>query len=71
MSKDDPQVSAKAYEIWEAEGRPHGRDRDHWLMAEAALAAAAKPKTRRAAPKPAGAKPAKAAAARPKAGTAR
>jgi len=24
----------RAYEIWENEGRPHGRDLEHWLSAE-------------------------------------
>lgn len=23
----------RAYEIWEAEGRPHGREREHWAQA--------------------------------------
>ena len=27
-------VSVLAYGIWEAEGRPHGRDKDHCLMAK-------------------------------------
>lgn len=26
-------ISRRAYEIWEAEGRPHGRDREHWEAA--------------------------------------
>lgn len=26
-------VARRAYEIWEDEGRPHGRDREHWLKA--------------------------------------
>ena len=30
-------VSARAYEIWEWEGRPHGREREHWRQAEADL----------------------------------
>jgi hypothetical protein len=29
-------IRARAYEIWEEEGRPHGRDREHWQQAEAA-----------------------------------
>jgi len=33
----DDQIRVKAYEIWVAEGRPHGRDHDHWLMARAEL----------------------------------
>lgn len=27
-------IRQRAYEIWEAEGRPHGRDFDHWNRAE-------------------------------------
>jgi hypothetical protein len=30
-----PQILRRAYEIWESEGRPHGRDKVHWLKAEA------------------------------------
>ncbi len=26
-------IARRAYEIWEAEGRPHGRDREHWKSA--------------------------------------
>jgi Protein of unknown function (DUF2934) len=29
----DEWISKRAYAIWEAEGRPHGRDADHWLQA--------------------------------------
>jgi DUF2934 family protein len=32
-----PQILRRAYEIWEHEGRPHGRDKDHWFLAEAEL----------------------------------
>jgi hypothetical protein len=32
-SVDEVLVAKRAYEIWEGEGRPHGRDREHWLMA--------------------------------------
>jgi hypothetical protein len=28
-------VKARAHEIWESEGRPHGRDLEHWQQAEA------------------------------------
>ena len=37
MQKHDEHHSrkeAKAYEIWESEGRPTGRDLEHWLKAE-------------------------------------
>lgn len=32
-------IATRAYHIWEQEGRPHGRDFDHWLRAEQELAA--------------------------------
>lgn len=58
MSNDDPKVARKAYEIWEAEGRPHGKDQDHWhrASAEVAAEAAPKPASRKTAVKPAAAK---------------
>ena len=31
-------VKARAHQIWEEEGRPHGRDREHWQQAEAEVA---------------------------------
>jgi hypothetical protein len=30
-------IAALAYSIWEQEGRPHGRDVEHWFQAEARL----------------------------------
>ncbi|MCR6631637.1 MAG: DUF2934 domain-containing protein [Magnetospirillum sp.] len=27
-------IRRRAFEIWEAEGRPEGRHREHWLQAE-------------------------------------
>jgi len=27
-------ISEKAYRLWETEGRPEGRDQDHWVRAE-------------------------------------
>jgi hypothetical protein len=35
----DEEVAAFAYKLWEAEGRPEGRDFDHWLQAKAHLTA--------------------------------
>ena len=35
---DDERIAAKAHEIWEAEGRPHGRDKDHWDQAKEIVA---------------------------------
>lgn len=34
----DQTIRAAAYAIWEAEGRPHGRDAEHWRLAEERLA---------------------------------
>lgn len=33
-------IRQRAYELWEREGRPHGRDSEHWKMAENELGAA-------------------------------
>jgi hypothetical protein len=30
---NDDQIRERAYLIWASEGRPHGRDLDHWLRA--------------------------------------
>jgi hypothetical protein len=39
MSNDrEEQLRQRAYEIWEAEGRPEGRHKDHWHQAERELA---------------------------------
>jgi len=38
-----PHILKRAYEIWENEGRPHGRDKDHWFLAEAELSTVAAP----------------------------
>jgi hypothetical protein len=31
------EIAVCAYALWELEGRPHGREIDHWLQAEAQL----------------------------------
>jgi hypothetical protein len=31
------QIRERAYELWEHEGRPHGRHLDHWVQAEREL----------------------------------
>jgi DUF2934 family protein len=36
---EEQQIRERAYSIWEQEGRPHGRDVDHRLRAEAEIAA--------------------------------
>jgi hypothetical protein len=38
MNVDSKNIQERAYHIWENEGRPHGRDFDHWLRAEQELA---------------------------------
>ncbi len=35
---DFDRISAKAHELWEAEGRPHGRDKEHWDQAKEIIA---------------------------------
>lgn len=35
---DDPRVRARAYELWEREGRPEGRHIAHWLQASREIA---------------------------------
>jgi hypothetical protein len=35
------QIAKRAYALWEQEGRPDGRDLDHWLQAEAELTSSA------------------------------
>lgn len=37
MDQREEQLRQRAYDIWQAEGEPHGRDRDHWEMAEREL----------------------------------
>jgi len=32
-------IQKRSYNIWEREGRPHGRDHEHWTLAEAELLA--------------------------------
>lgn len=70
-------IRHRAFQIWQEQGQPHGRDQDHWLQAEAevtepaavaAVAEAAPPKKAPAkkavAPKAAAAKPKKTPAAK-------
>jgi len=33
----EPAVRERAYAIWERDGRPEGRNLDHWLQAEAEI----------------------------------
>lgn len=49
------QIERKAYELWEADGRPEGQDQAYWFKAVAALAGEAaksiKPAARKRAPR--------------------
>jgi hypothetical protein len=36
----DDEIRKRAHEIWENEGRPDGREKDHWERAEREMAAA-------------------------------
>ena len=39
MTQDrEEHIRQRAYEIWERDGRPEGRDREHWLNAETEVA---------------------------------
>ena len=43
-------IRQRAYSLWERDGRPHGRQIDHWLQAERELAEPARrPKAAKAA----------------------
>jgi hypothetical protein len=41
MSDDEDLIRRKAFELWEAEGRPDGRSEEFWEQAKASLAAGA------------------------------
>ena len=34
MEDRERQLREKAYQLWQQEGEPHGRDREHWQQAE-------------------------------------
>jgi hypothetical protein len=42
----DERVRARAHELWEKEGRPEGRDKEHWAQAEEDVKAAKRGKGR-------------------------
>jgi len=31
------EIEVRAYLIWESEGKPHGREKEHWMRAEAEI----------------------------------
>ena len=37
----DALIAKRAYAIWEKQGRPHGRDQDHWRQAHEELSSGA------------------------------
>ncbi|AWK87744.1 DUF2934 domain-containing protein [Azospirillum thermophilum] len=39
LGPNDPRVRARAYDIWEREGRPEGRHLDHWARAAREISA--------------------------------
>jgi hypothetical protein len=41
MPDRENRIKRRAHEIWEREGRPHGRDAEHWRQAEREIDAAA------------------------------
>ena len=47
------EISARAHRIYESQGRPEGKDKEHWLQAEAQLFAERKAQASKAAAKPA------------------
>ena len=59
---DEKTIRERAYNIWEAEGRPHGRDREHWERANREIEA----ETKKGAGKTTGAARAKPAAGKAK-----
>ena len=43
MPTDDERIRRRAYEIWEREGRPEGREAEHWRKAAEELASESSP----------------------------
>lgn len=33
MNDHEQQIALRAYHLWESDGRPHGRDQEHWERA--------------------------------------
>lgn len=40
MGSEHDKIRARAYDLWDQDGRQHGREQDYWLQAERELAAA-------------------------------
>ena len=43
MGISEEAIRERAYHIWEREGRPHGRDFEHWVRAQVELIAETPP----------------------------
>lgn len=63
----DERIRQRAYEIWQKEGAPEGRQAEHWQQAEREIDGETEPKRG----KKAAAKPAKSEAEKPKKGRAK
>jgi hypothetical protein len=50
-SDTEDEIRIRAYHLWEADGRPFGRDTEFWEKAIAAIGRGRKPATRRKAAK--------------------
>ena len=50
LTLNETEIGLRAYQIWEAEGKPNGKDFEHWLKAKAELAAAIEKPAVKAAP---------------------
>ena len=46
MDDVEERIHRRAYEIWEREGRPHGRDSEHWQRAREEILTALPPAER-------------------------
>lgn len=50
--QQNSQVSQRAFDLWERNGKPNGQDLDHWLQAERELLKKETPAKKAAAKKP-------------------
>lgn len=42
LTRNEAEIGLRAYQIWEAEGKPDGKSFEHWLRAEAELTTASR-----------------------------
>jgi len=50
LTLSETEIGLRAYQIWEAEGKPDGKDFEHWLRAKAELAGAVEKPAAKSAP---------------------